>query len=29
MAHADSERTLSGHFLSPETGLVTSRDTWR
>jgi hypothetical protein len=24
-----SERTLSGHFLSPETGLVTSRDTWR
>jgi arylsulfatase A-like enzyme len=24
-----SERTLSGHFLSPETGLVTSHDTWR
>jgi arylsulfatase A-like enzyme len=24
-----SERTLSGHFLSPETGLVSSRDTWR
>jgi len=24
-----SERTLSGHFLSPERGLVTSRDTWR
>ncbi len=24
-----AERTLSGHFLSPETGLVSSRDTWR
>jgi arylsulfatase A-like enzyme len=24
-----SERTLSGHFVSPETGLVSSRDTWR
>jgi arylsulfatase A-like enzyme len=24
-----SERTLSGHFLSPETGMVASRDTWR
>ncbi|HEX3793313.1 MAG TPA: sulfatase-like hydrolase/transferase [Acidimicrobiales bacterium] len=24
-----AERTLSGHFLSPETGLVTARDTWR
>jgi arylsulfatase A-like enzyme len=24
-----AERTLSGHFVSPETGLVTSRDTWR
>jgi arylsulfatase A-like enzyme len=24
-----AERTLSGHFLSPEHGLVSSRDTWR
>jgi arylsulfatase A-like enzyme len=24
-----SERTLSGHFVSPETGLVSARDTWR
>ena len=24
-----SERTLSGHFLSPETGLVSARDSWR
>jgi arylsulfatase A-like enzyme len=24
-----AERTLSGHFVSPETGLVTARDTWR
>jgi hypothetical protein len=24
-----SERTLSGHFLSTEDGLVSSRDTWR
>jgi hypothetical protein len=24
-----SERTLSGHFLSPTDGLVISRDTWR
>ena len=24
-----AERTLSGHFLSPERGLVTSRDSWR
>jgi arylsulfatase A-like enzyme len=24
-----SERTLSGHFLSPTDGLVTARDTWR
>jgi arylsulfatase A-like enzyme len=24
-----SERTLSGHFLSPETGMVSARDTWR
>jgi arylsulfatase A-like enzyme len=24
-----SERTLSGHFLSPTAGLVTSRDSWR
>jgi arylsulfatase A-like enzyme len=24
-----SERTLSGHFLSAETGMVASRDTWR
>jgi arylsulfatase A-like enzyme len=24
-----SERTLSGHFLSPTKGLVSSRDTWR
>jgi hypothetical protein len=24
-----AERTLSGHFLSPESGLVTSRDSWR
>jgi arylsulfatase A-like enzyme len=24
-----SERTLSGHFLSPESGVVSSRDTWR
>jgi arylsulfatase A-like enzyme len=24
-----AERTLSGHFLSPESGLVTARDSWR
>jgi arylsulfatase A-like enzyme len=24
-----SERTLSGHFVSPETGLVSARDDWR
>jgi arylsulfatase A-like enzyme len=24
-----AERTLSGHFVSPETGLVSARDTWR
>jgi arylsulfatase A-like enzyme len=24
-----AERTLSGHFLSPDQGLVTARDTWR
>jgi arylsulfatase A-like enzyme len=24
-----SERTLSGHFVSPETGLVVDRDAWR
>jgi len=24
-----SERTLSGHFLSPEKGLVSARDSWR
>jgi arylsulfatase A-like enzyme len=24
-----AERTLSGHFLSPESGLVTWRDSWR
>jgi arylsulfatase A-like enzyme len=24
-----SERTLSGHFVSPETGLVSARDSWR
>ncbi len=24
-----AERTLSGHFLSPESGLVISRDSWR
>jgi hypothetical protein len=24
-----SERTLSGHFVGLETGLVTARDTWR
>ena len=24
-----AERTLSGHLLSPESGLVTSRDSWR
>ena len=24
-----SERTLSGHFLSPERGLVSLADTWR
>jgi arylsulfatase A-like enzyme len=24
-----AERTLSGHFVSPETGLVASRDAWR
>jgi arylsulfatase A-like enzyme len=24
-----SERTLSGHFLSPDRGLVVARDTWR
>ena len=24
-----SERTLSGHFVSPTTGLVSARDIWR
>jgi hypothetical protein len=24
-----AERTLSGHFLSPERGLVVARDSWR